>query len=256
MKLFYRSFGEGRPLVILHGLFGLSDNWVSVGRTLSDKYRVIIPDARNHGQSPHSHIFGFPSMEEDLQSLLDDLEIERVILMGHSLGGKTSMFFALHHPERVEKLIVVDISMRKYPPNRDHQMLLEAMMAVDFATVSSRSDVERQLSEKVSDTRLLQFLMKNIYRKTPTSFGWRLNLEVINESLLSVFEGVNPGGIFFGPALFIRGGRSNYISDEDWDDIKMKFPGAALQTIALGTHWVHADAPGEFLGIVSDFLDQ
>ncbi|MCX6305199.1 MAG: alpha/beta fold hydrolase [Bacteroidetes bacterium] len=256
MKLFCRRFGTGQPVVILHGLFGLSDNWVSFGRQLGDHYSVYIPDLRNHGQSPHSKVFDFPSLEDDLVELVEENELESIFLVGHSLGGKTAMFFALHHPALVKKLVVVDISLRKSPPNREHQLLLNAMMAVDFGAATSRSDVDKQLHATVKSSKLRQFLLKNVYWRDRHSLGWRLNLQAINENLLSVFEGVSVPGSYPGPTLFIRGGLSDYVAETDIGDLKIKFPGAEVKTIANASHWVHADAPGEFYDIVKDFLDR
>jgi esterase len=255
MKLFCRQFGNGQPVVILHGLFGLSDNWVTFGRRLSEHYRVLIPDLRNHGQSPHSNVFDFPSLENDLAELIEEYGLTKIILIGHSLGGKTSMFFTLHHPELVMKLVVADISLRKSPPNREHQQLLNTMMAVDFTAAASRSDVEKQLEPLIKSLKLRQFLLKNVYWRDRHSLDWRLNLKAINENLLSVFEGVDISGVYNGPVLFIRGGLSEYILDSDFPGLKMKFPGAEMKTIANASHWVHADAPGEFFGLVKNFLD-
>ncbi|MEI7723809.1 MAG: alpha/beta fold hydrolase [Bacteroidota bacterium] len=254
MKLFFRHFGTGQPVIILHGLFGLSDNWVTFGRQLAEHYSVYMPDLRNHGQSPHSKVFDFPSLEDDLTEMIEDNGLNNIFLIGHSLGGKTAMFFTLHHPEIVKKLVVVDISLRKSPPNREHQQLLNAMMAVDFSTAKSRSDVEKQLQTQVKSSKLRQFLLKNIYWRDRHSLHWRLNLQAINENLLSVFEGVNVSGIFPGPTLFIRGGLSDYIVEADIGELKSKFPGAEVKTIANASHWVHADAPGEFYELVKYFL--
>ena len=256
MKLFYRHFGAGQPVIILHGLFGLSDNWVTFGRQLAEHYSVYIPDLRNHGQSPHSKVFDFPSLENDLAEMVDERGLEKIFLIGHSLGGKTAMFFTLHYPELVSKLVVVDISLRKSPPNREHQQLLNAMLSVDFTGARARSDVEKQLEAQVKSTKLRQFLMKNVYWRDRHSLDWRLNLGAINENLLSIFEGVDVSGVFPGPALFIRGGLSDYVRDTDIGDLKMKFPGAEVKTIANASHWVHADAPGEFFSLVKNFLDR
>jgi pimeloyl-ACP methyl ester carboxylesterase len=255
MKLFYRQFGAGKPLVILHGLFGISDNWVSLGRQLAEHYSVYLPDLRNHGQSPHSAVFDFPALEGDLLEFTEENGLDEIYLLGHSLGGKTAMFFALHNPGIVKKLIVADISLRPSPPNREHQMLINAMLAVDFTRAASRSDVERQLEPMVASRKLRQFLLKNVYWRDKTSLDWRLNLKSINENLLSVFEGVQASGTFNGPALFIRGGNSEYVRDEDIGEIKMRFPGAEVKTIANASHWVHADAPGEFFELVAGFLN-
>ncbi|MEI7895418.1 MAG: alpha/beta fold hydrolase [bacterium] len=256
MKLFFRNFGSGQPVVILHGLFGLSDNWVTFARQLGEHYAVYVPDLRNHGQSPHSMVFDFSSLENDITELVEEIGSDRIFLIGHSLGGKTAMFFALHHPEIVRKLVIVDISLRKSPPDSEHQLLLNAMMDVDFSEANSRSDVEKQLQQTVKSQKLRQFLMKNVYWRDRHSLDWRLNLRAINENLMSVFEGVDVSGSYPGPALFIRGGLSDYVRDSDLDDLKMKFPGSELETIANASHWVHADAPGEFYSLVKNFLDR
>ena len=256
MKLFTRQFGTGRPVIVLHGLFGLSDNWVTFGRLLSGSYSVYIPDLRNHGQSPHSSVFDFPSLENDLVEMVEEHGLEKIFLIGHSLGGKTAMFFTIHHPELVRKLVIVDISLRKSPPNREHQQLLNAMLSVDFSGAKARSDVEKQLHEQVKSTKLRQFLMKNVYWRDRHNLDWRLNLSAINENLLSIFEGVDVSGVYPGPALFIRGGLSDYVRDTDINELKMKFPGAEVKTIVNASHWVHADAPGEFFSLVKNFLDR
>jgi esterase len=254
MKLFFHVYGEGSPLIILHGLFGISDNWVTIGKKLAEHFRVYIPDLRNHGHSPHSPVFDFPALEDDLLEFIEAQEMERVILMGHSLGGKTAMHFALHQPAMVEKLIIVDISLRKYPHNAEHQALINAMLEADLTEARTRSDVERQLARTIEGAKLRQFILKNIYWRERGNLGWRLNIKAINENLHAIFEGVNVSGEYDGPALFIRGGLSGYVSDEDLETIRKKFPGAVVRTIAGATHWVHADAPGEFYRIVSDFL--
>jgi esterase len=254
MKLFCRKFGTGQPVVILHGLFGLSDNWATFGKQLAGDHALYIPDQRNHGQSPHSGVFDFPSLENDLAELIDDHGLQDIFLIGHSLGGKTAMYFTLHHPGLVKKLVVVDISLRRSPPDREHQLLLDAMLAVDFSLARSRSDVDEQLRQKVSSARLRQFILKNVYWRDRNRLDWRPNLKAIDENLLAVYEGVNDAGIYGGPALFIRGDRSDYILDADIPGLKMKFPGAEVQTIVNASHWVHADAPGEFFMIVKEFL--
>lgn len=254
MKLFHRHSGSGKPVIILHGLFGLSDNWVTFGRSLSDWYSVYIPDLRNHGQSPHSPIFDFPALEHDLVEFIEDHGLHDFYLLGHSLGGKLSMIYTLHYPDLVEKLVVADISLRRSPPNREHQLLLNAMSAVNFDEVRSRSDVEKQLSATVHNPKLRMFLLKSVYWRTRDRLDWRLNLNAINNNLLSVFEGVDIPGICEKPALFIRGGQSDYVLNEDIPRITEKFPRAAVETIANASHWVHADAPQEFLEIVSGFF--
>lgn len=256
MKLFYRHSGSGSPVVILHGLFGLSDNWVTFARRLSESHSVYLPDLRNHGQSPHSNIFNFASLEEDVLEFVEELSLNDMVLMGHSLGGKTAMFFALHHPQLLKKLVVVDISLRRSPPSPEHQELINAMLAVDFSSAVSRSDVERQLKPHVKSEKLRQFLLKNVYWRDRNKLDWRLNLTAINENLPGIFGGETDTGEYSGPALFVRGALSPYIRDEDIPEIEKKFPGAEVKTIAGAGHWVHADAPGEFYAIVKEFLDR
>jgi pimeloyl-ACP methyl ester carboxylesterase len=254
MKLFYHTYGDGPPLIILHGLFGISDNWVSVGRKLGRFYKVYVPDLRNHGQSPHSPVFDFPAMEDDLLEFIESQDLETVMLMGHSLGGKIAMMFTLHQPQRVEKLIVVDISMRRYRHNREHQSLIDAMLSVDLLKVKTRSEVDDHLKRFLPSERLRQFALKNLYWRDKEHLAWRLNLNTINQNLHAVFEGVEISGLYTGHTLFIKGGNSSYISEEDIIEIKKKFPGALVRTITTATHWVHADAPGEFYEMVEQFL--
>lgn len=254
MKLFFHTFGNGPPLIILHGLFGLSDNWVSVGRQLASKFHVYIPDLRNHGHSPHSPIFDFPSLEDDLLEFYETHELASAVLLGHSLGGKIAMHFALHQPALADRLIIVDISLRKYPHNAEHQMLINAMAETDLSAMASRSELEKSLAEKIPDNRLRQFVLKNAAWRERGKLAWRLNLPAINENLHAIFEGVNAEGKYPGPALFIRGGRSHYVSDDDLVVIRKKFPGAVVETIAEASHWVHADAPGAFMELVESFL--
>ncbi|NTW24606.1 MAG: alpha/beta fold hydrolase [Lentimicrobium sp.] len=254
MKLFYRHFGEGQPLIILHGIFGISDNWVTLGKRLAEKFSVYIPDMRNHGQSPHSPTFNYLAMSDDLLEFMEDHQIEKSLLIGHSMGGKVAMTFTLEHPEKVEKLVIVDISPRKYPGRNVHFDMISAMMAVDFDSVTTRDEVERQMELSIPDKRIRLFVMKNLYRKTKHAFDWRLNLPAISTNMDYVFDGVNSDAEFNGPVLFIKGGKSDYISAEDLPLIHKNFPTARVQTIAGASHWVHADSPTELCRLFSQFL--
>jgi len=254
MKLFFRRFGQGKPLVILHGLFGLSDNWATIGKRLATDFEVYIPDLRNHGQSPHSNIFNFPALVEDVIEFTEENNLKETILIGHSLGGITSMQVALQNPSLVKKLIIVDISLRKYRNYDDHQQLINAMLSVDFSSVHKRSDVEKQLLKTINSPKLCQFLLKNVYWRNKGRLDWRLNLAALNENLPLIYEGAEGDKQFPGPALFIRGELSDYILDEDLDEIYKKFPRAELSTVPNATHWVHSDAPEEFLEIVLRFI--
>jgi len=254
MKLFYRHFGEGQPLIILHGIFGISDNWVTLGKRLAEKFSVYIPDLRNHGQSPHSPTFNYVAMADDLMEFIDEHDLKNPMIIGHSMGGKVAMTFTLEHPELVEKLVIVDISPRKYPGRNVHFDMIGAMMAVNFEAVSTREDVENLLEHTIPNKRIRLFVMKNLYRKTAHTFDWRLNLEAISANMDYIFDGVESDSIFKGPTLFIRGGKSDYIHDEDAVLIYKNFPEAHIKTIENASHWVHADAPRELCRLFSLFL--
>jgi esterase len=255
MKLFYREYGNGAPFIILHGLFGISDNWATFGKAIKDRYHVYIPDMRNHGRSPHDPVFDFPSMTNDINEFIYEHGLRNPVMMGHSMGGKVAMMVALNNPELLDRLIVVDVGPRKFPLNTEHLQLLNAMLSADLSVARSRSDVENQLVEKIKSKRLRQFLLKNIYWKSDDTLGWRLNLEVIHANLPLMFGGIESESVFTSPALFIRGGLSNYIGEEDIELIRKNFPDAIIRTIASAGHWAHADAPEEFYDIVTGFLN-
>lgn len=254
MKLFYRHYGQGQPLIILHGIFGVSDNWVTLGKKLAEKFSVYIPDQRNHGQSPHSVTFNYFALADDLLEFIKEHKLEKPMIIGHSMGGKVAMTFALEHPEMVEKLIVVDISPRKYPGRNVHFDMISAMMEVDFDKIQTREEVEQQLAGSIPNKRIRLFVMKNLYRKTRQSFDWRLNLEAISANMDYVFDGVESSDVYTGPVLFIRGGKSDYIQDIDIPLISRLFPNHRLQTIEKASHWVHAEAPEELCRLFSMFL--
>jgi esterase len=256
MKLFFREYGEGRPFIILHGILGISDNWITFARRMAKhSFRVIIPDHRNHGQSPHHYAINYYALVDDLVELIEENGLEMPVIMGHSMGGKVAMRYALENPDLVDRLIVVDTSLRTYVRFNYHQRLIDAMLSVDFDAVRSRQEAGDHLAGKVESQRIRQFLLKNLHRKEDGRLGWRINLEAISDNLDSMYDGIFYSARFERPALFIRGGDSDYIIDEDFPAIDESFPQAQIETIAGGTHWVHADAPEEFYGMVTSFLD-
>jgi pimeloyl-ACP methyl ester carboxylesterase len=255
MKLFFREYGQGSPFIILHGLFGISDNWATFGKSLMDNYHVYIPDMRNHGRSPRSTEFDFSSMMADIQEFIDVHKLHNPVLMGHSMGGKVAMLLALNKPELLNKLIVVDVSPRKYPQNTEHLQLLNAMLSTDLTIAHSRSEVELQIRDKIKSQRLRQFLLKNLYWNDHDQLEWRLNLPVLNASLPLMFGGIESDTVFTRPVLFIRGSLSGYIKEEDIEAIRKNFPDAIIKTLPGAGHWAHADAPEEFFLSVTDFLN-
>lgn len=213
-------------------------------------FRVVIPDLRNHGQSFHSSKFDYPSMVNDVLNLFNDLCINNAILCGHSMGGKVAMNFALDYPEKIEKLIVADMGVKKYTMHNDD--LLETMLSVDFSSVSSRQEVEKLLSETIHSYNVRQLLMKNLNRNGD-SFEWKLNVQSIKENFQTIFTEISSDKTFTKPSLFIRGELSDYVKNEDFDAIKNIFPAASFVTVPKATHWLHADNPEFFIEKVLEF---
>ena len=267
MKMFFRKFGEGPALIICHGLYGASDNWVGIARELAKKYEVFIPDWRNHGNSPRTKEHRYIDLKNDLLEFMDDQNLVKASLIGHSMGGKACMFFAIDYPERVQSLIVVDISPRSYksldqpaPHTVDHLNIIQAMMKVDFAKADSRMDIDLMLADTVKSPRVRQFLLKNVSRKDRNSFQWKLNLKTLHDSMPDILDGINPEKVNNGmgvsgfPVLFIKGGDSDYIDKPDFPVISKIFPTADIVTIPNAGHWVHAEQTELFLKNVGYFL--
>lgn len=251
MKLFYRQSGEGRPLIILHGLFGSSDNWYTLAKVFSQTYRVYLVDQRNHGQSPHSSEFNYKLLTEDLSDFIQQHGIDRPVIMGHSMGGKTAMNFAVKYPEQLSTLIVVDIVPKKYPVHHDH--ILEGLMAIPLEKIQTRGEAEKILAEFVDEPEVRQFLLKNLSRDANGGFYWKVNLTSINTHIEELGEGMQYGGTFNGSTLFVKGSRSNYFEPGDESRIQEFFPKAKLITLNTG-HWVQAEQPEEFSKVVLEFL--
>ena len=256
MQLYYRKFGEtgDQPIIILHGIFGTSDNWFSYARRLSQEgFEVFTLDQRNHGQSPHSDIFNYLAMTDDLFDFIDEHDIEDPIILGHSMGGKVAMRFALENPQLVSKLIVVDISLKAYGPRKQHRSIIQAMKSVDLSALKNRSDVEEQISQLVPEIRIRQFIMKNLHRKEKDEFEWRINIPGIEKNLDQLFDGIDTITKFDKPTLFVKGGASDYILLDDYDQIRYNFPNAEIITIADASHWVHVESPERFYQLTMGF---
>jgi esterase len=251
MRLNFQVQGHGRPLVILHGFLGSSDNWRSMSKRLSSHFTVYCLDLRNHGQSPHSDAMDYPSMAADLREFGEARSLAQAFLLGHSMGGKVAMQFAGQYPERVDKLVVVDIAPKAYPPT--HQSLLAALCAVDLRAAKNFSDIDSALSGPIPDTAVRQFLMKNLTRDD-RGFRWRIALDAIMQNYGALIQAVVVELPFTKPACFIRAGRSNFVADQDSALIRKAFPQAKIETIARAGHWVHIDAADEFYQTVTGFL--
>jgi esterase len=254
MKLFFRRFGEGPTMIIVHGLYGSSDNWVTIGKELAMHFEVFIIDQRNHGQSPHSPEHNYEVMKEDLREFMDDNGIDSAVLLGHSMGGKTVMFFAAAYPDRVNGLVVVDIAPKSYHKlthqdlkTIDHQTILSAIKAIDLNQYADRNEINEALSLTISSDRVRQFLLKNLRRTKDNRFEWKLNVPALYSNLNRILEGIDASKFHAGnrvtgfPVLFIRGELSNYISHADEAEILQIFPFAEIRTIRGAGHWVHAE---------------
>jgi esterase len=253
VKLNYKSFGEGFPVIILHGLFGSLDNWQTIARKLSENYRVFTIDLRNHGKSPHSDVFDLESMAEDLKEFMEGRQIEKAHLIGHSMGGKVIMEFAFHCPGRTEKMIVADIGPKAYP--RGHDQVFKALNGVHPETIDSRQEAERRIAQYISSRAVQLFLLKNLHRDKDNHYQWKMNLPVIEKNYEKILKPIVSNWPFDHPVLFIRGGKSPYVEDDDMPEILDLFPNARLATIPDAGHWIHAEALEEFLKLVMGFLE-
>jgi esterase len=253
MNLHFQHFGSGFPLVILHGLFGSSDNWQSLGKRLGEQFSIFLVDQRNHGNSPHSEEFSVPLMAADLREFFFTQNLSRAHLLGHSMGGKSAMEFALTFPDLVEKLVVVDMAPKKYA--RSHDDIFQAMLRTDPGKFTTRSEVDQELTRLVPEKATRYFLLKNLQLAENGKLKWKINVPALFAHYDEVLEAPPATGTFDHPTLFVRGGKSDYIRPEDNTLIQAKFSRAEVVTIAKAAHWVHADAPNEFLQVILSFLN-
>ncbi len=242
--------GEGQPVVILHGLFGNSDNWQTHAKKLAEYFRVILVDQRNHGHSDWSEEFSYDLMSYDLFELFELLDLKKVILIGHSMGGKTAIQFSQEHPSFIEKLIVIDIGVKKYPMH--HAEILKGLHSIDLNVVNTRGEAESILSKFIESNGVRQFLLKNLYWKEKGVLAWRMNIAVLEREMVNILAALSSKEVFI-PTLFIRGALSNYILDQDIDDLEDQFSDFNLVTIENSGHWVHSESPTEFLNSVLEF---
>lgn len=244
MKLHYRELGEGKPLIILHGLFGFSDNWQSHAKKLADYYHVYLIDLRNHGHSPWSDEFSYDLMAQDVLEFIDDYQLEDVILVGHSMGGKVAMRLAQLNEDVLEKLVVVDMGIKQYPMHHEH--IIAGIRSVDIDNISARREAEKSLDQYIDSYGIKQFLLKNIYWKEKGKLAWRMNIDVLEREMPEILKALPEGQVHI-PTLFMRGELSNYVLDEDMPKIEEQFIDVEFVTINGAGHWLHAEAPEEFL---------
>lgn len=251
--LYAKIEGTGKPLLVLHGFLGMSDNWKTLGTKYAESgFAAHLLDLRNHGRSFHSDIFNYKVMAEDIVAYCKANNLDKVDVIGHSMGGKVAMNLAVMYPELVNKLIVADISPKYYPPH--HQDVMAALNAVDFSTNPSRNEVQETIEKHVTEPGVVLFLMKNVHRVNAQQLGFRFNLDAFNANEETIGEALKDTDVFNGLVLFLRGSNSNYITEEDATSIKKHFPKAVIQTVSNAGHWLHADNPTEFFDKSIDFL--
>lgn len=255
MELFHNQYGDsGPPFILLHGLLGAHGNWHTLSRTaFQDVARVYAVDQRNHGRSPHADAMDYPTLATDLRRFIDRHDLAPAAVLGHSMGGKTAMQAALSHPDRVDRLIVVDMAPKAYPPH--HTKLLDALARIDPTAYDGRDEIDDVLAEDVPSWPIRQFLLKNLDYDGET-YTWRMNLDAIRAHYDDITAALPRMPTYEGPALFVRGGASDYVADEDREGIRARFPNAELVTIDGAGHWVHADAPDALAEVVTDFLTE
>ena len=250
IELNYKKMGSGQPMIILHGLFGSLDNWMTLGKKFSERHEVFLVDQRNHGQSEHTDEFSYDLLADDMRDLIQKENMVDPILVGHSMGGKTIMNFALRHRGMADKLIVVDAAPKKYPVH--HHTIIQALQSLDFDTLSSRGQVDEKLSAFIPEPGVRQFLAKSIYWKNQHTLDLRFNLDSLARHIESISGwDLNEYNEHI-PALFIRGGKSNYVSAND-SSVDDHFGNAEIRTIENAGHWVHAEKPTELLEMVQSF---
>lgn len=250
-NLHYKTYGSGEPLIILHGLFGGWDNWHPVAKDLSQRFGVYVPDLRNHGRSLHSPCFGYDAMADDIRGLLDELGLARAVLLGHSMGGKVAMRFASLFPQRVMRLIIVDITHKACRPI--HSDAIDALGSLDLGSLTRLKDADQRLRPSIPDPAVRLFLLKSLDHTPGKGYHWKVNLDAIRHHHAEICGPVTVRR-FLNPCLFVRGGQSEYVRDEDWPDVKLIFPRAELVTLPQAGHWVHVDDKAGFLKAVKDFM--
>ena len=252
MKLHFKKIGEGNPLLIIHGLFGSADNWGTLAKKFAINNTVYLIDLRNHGRSPHSTEMNYHIMADDLNELICDENILNPILLGHSMGGKAALQYAEKYPNILKKLIVADIGIKQYPMH--HDVIISGLKNVDLNIIQSRSEATKKLGEYVKEFGIQQFLLKNLYWIEKGQLGWRMNLNVITEKIHEILKEIKINKNET-ETLFLRGELSNYILEDDFEDILKAFPNGEIKTIESAGHWLHAENPISFYKKVVNFIN-
>lgn len=252
MLLHSKVLGRGKPLLIVHGLFGSSDNWSTLGKKFAEYFQVHLIDLRNHGRSFHSDEMNYGLMVGDLLEYIAYYQLRKPILLGHSMGGKVAMKLAVENPEVLDKVLIADIAPKQYPSH--HQDIIKAMLSVDFLVISSRKEVDEALSHYITDLSVKQFILKNVYWTEAKKLAFRMNVFALSKNYETLMKS-DLSGQFDRPALFLKGEKSFYIQSEDEEYIKALFPQSEIKIIANAGHWLHAENPTDFYTEVMRFLE-
>jgi esterase len=262
MKLFYRKYGEGPPLLILHGLYGSSDNWVTIAKSISKAFTVYLPDLRNHGRSPHSEQHDYDSMTDDIFELASELKLYKFFLAGHSMGGKAAVRFAMRWPDMIEGLLVADISpfetrISNPVAYTQHLNILKTIAETDISIAASRHEIENLFLDRISSSKIRGLLMKNLQINDEGKYSWRNNNASLLKNIDRIIEAIaEPEGNYEPltgfPVIFLKGENSDYLSEGDFRGILKMFPGAEFRTIKNAGHWLHADNPEAVIKALSD----
>jgi esterase len=254
ISLQFRKAGTGPALIILHGVFGSGENWLTVSKQFMPHFEVFLVDQRNHGRSPHTGEFSYDILVQDLYDFAQAQNLEKFYLIGHSMGGKVAMKFARKFPEKLEKLVVVDIAPRYYSPH--HQQIMAAFKSVDLEKMTSRPEADQAMAAHIDESDVRQFLLKNLYRDENGKFAWRINLPVLEKAVENIGEPLGAEPKIEIPTLFVKGAQSRYISEKDEVEIKTIFPDSKLVTIENAGHWVQAEKPDQFAAAVLNFFSK
>ena len=254
MKLNYKKLGEGQPLIILHGLFGMLDNWITLGKRYAEHFEVYLIDQRNHGKSGHCDEFTFADMADDLKEFIDDHHLRGAMMLGHSMGGKTLIEFANDHAYFINKMVIADIGPKKVNVT-GHLQLIDAMDQLDLENLKSRKEAEEALKDPIPNLVIRQFLLKNLYWKTKDKLAWKFNLKAIKQNFEEVLSGMSDYKIEV-PTLFLKGANSDYILPEDERLILKQFPRGQIISIPNAGHWLHAEQPEDFYRITLAFCQE